>query len=342
MRPRKRRTGFTLIELLAVLGIISILIGLFLPAAQRAREAARRVRCQNNLRQIGLALHNYHQDYDSFPAALLNDHRRAPNYKGFHAPHARLLPYLDQRALFDALNFQVSTNPPDHPNVVLGDGSTAAEFNVLNETVWETGLAIFLCPSDSGAFRQTGNNYRGNTGVGPFGATMAETPDSGNGLFPELSTVSAARVPDGLSHTAAFSERVRGSNRAPQLDPSRDMFQSLPTGVGIRRADDSLLACRIAARASSGPAGSALMGRWWFWTGREHTLYNHTQTPNGRHPDCFHGMVTPAIGMSTARSQHPGGVHLLMGDGSVRFVEQSISQAVWRGLGTRNGGELVD
>ena len=340
MRRARSSAGFTLIELLAVLGVISILMGLLLPAVQQAREASRRARCQNNLRQIGLAIHNYHQDFDCFPVALLND-VRGSNYKGFHSPQVRMLPYFDGRTLYDAINFAIGTFPPDAPS----PKGMPASLRTLNRTVFETGVALFLCPSDAGAFEDSGNNYRGNTGVGPYGATMAETPDSGNGLFPELSQINAARVPDGLSHSAAFSERLRGSGAASGLDPDRDLFQSRP-GLRVRRADDSLLACRIAARTAPGAwlggAGYADSGRWWFWTGRERTLYNHTQTPNGRHPDCAHGIVVPAVGMIGARSEHPGGVNLLMGDGSLRFVQETISPTVWRGLGTRNGDELVD
>ena len=83
-------------------------------------------------------------------------------------------------------------------------------------------------------------------------------------------------------------------------------------------------------------------GSWWFWTGKECSLYNHTQAPNGHVPDCIHGSCVTSIAMSTARSFHPGGVNLLFGDGSVTFVREGLDQAIWRSLGTRNGGELVD
>lgn len=109
----------------------------------------------------------------------------------------------------------------------------------------------------------------------------------------------------------------------------------------ILSADDLLQGCLTAARPGATPTFS-LGGRWWFWLGRERTLYTHTQQPNGRVPDCLRIYMDPPYGMATARSWHLGGVNLLMGDGSTRFVTETIDLSVWRGLGTRNGGELVD
>ena len=109
----------------------------------------------------------------------------------------------------------------------------------------------------------------------------------------------------------------------------------------MNTADQLLIACAIAARPGNAP-GFVDSGRWWFWTGRERTLYNQAQVPNGSIPDCTYGGMTPMIDMATARSPHPGGVNVLMGDGSGRFVSDSIAQPVWRAFGTRNGGELVD
>ena len=199
-------------------------------------------------------------------------------------------------------------------------------------------MALFLCPSDGGAFADYGANYRGNTGVGPSFAPWAESPDSGNGLFPELGQITPAQVLDGMSHTIAISERVRGSGDANHLSPERDVYQR--TGVA-NSADELLRSCQIAGRPSN-TSGFASSGRWWFWSGRERTLYNHAQGPNGRIPDCSYGGIMPAIDMAGARSRHPGGVHALFGDGSGRFVGEGIALPVWRALGTRNGGELVD
>jgi prepilin-type processing-associated H-X9-DG protein len=243
----------------------------------------------------------------------------------------RLLPFLDQLNIYNAINFSLGTAPaPITPYEQAG--------NVVNLTARDTQIKIFLCPSDGGPFEGTGTNYRGNVGVGPANTTSIEFPDSNNGLFPELDFVRMSYVPDGLSHTAAFSERLRGSGRASAPSPERDFWAS--HGF-VSTADDQLKNCQIMARP--GATGTfAEAGQWWYWTGRERTLYTHAQAPNGRIPDCLALYVQTALGMATARSWHPGGVNVLMGDGSCRWFSSSINQTVWRGFGTRNGGELVD
>jgi prepilin-type N-terminal cleavage/methylation domain-containing protein/prepilin-type processing-associated H-X9-DG protein len=333
------RRGFTLIELMVVIGISSILVALFLPTVQSSREAARRVQCQSNLRQLGLAVHSYHAAHNCFPPAttvgkVLPDFTR---YGGFYSIHVRMLSDLDSPAIYNAINFQTGTWPVD--TYFVYPTALQLEINSVNATVLSSSVRTLLCPSDGGAFSETGTNYRGNTGVGPYFSQWAEVPDSGNGLFPEVGLVTASRVPDGLSHTIAISERLRGSG-GPRIDPERDIFRQVGE-VSAQTADQLLLACGIAARPSN-KDGFVYSGRWWFWTGRERTLYNHAQVPNGSVPDCTHGGVTPMTDMATARSWHPGGVNVLMGDGAGRFVPDSVAQEVWRGLGTRNGRELVD
>jgi prepilin-type processing-associated H-X9-DG protein len=260
---------------------------------------------------------------------------RSNFYDGYHSIHVRLLPHLDQNSLYNTINFSVGTYPPDTLNY-LPLSPQQLFSNSLNHTAYTTRIAAFICPSDPGV-RASACSYRGNTGIGNAFSTNAEHPDSGNGLFPEAVFVSLASVPDGLSHTAAFSERVCGSSVGSGGSLERDYF----TQPGfVITADDLIRACRIAARPDN--PRYKYGGRWWFWTGRERTLYNHAQVPNGSVPDCLQGQIMTAPGMASARSWHPGGVNVLMADGSVRFFLETISAPVWRSFGTRNGGELVD
>lgn len=253
-----------------------------------------------------------------------------------------MLAFLDQQTLFNAVNFSVGAYPDVWglsnttwpPKIGITDWDAV---RAINSTVRFSQVGIFLCPSDGGPFERTGTNYRGNAGVGPEYGASAEFPDSGNGLCTEIGLITPARIPDGLSHTAAFSERIRGSGGST-VNPTRDSFCLLNL---VLTADDLLLASRAAARASN-PTIYFDHGRYWFWIGRERTLYNHAQTPNGSIPDGMYPVVLTARGMATARSFHPGGVNVLMGDGSTRFVSDTIAQAVWRGFGSRNGSELVD
>lgn len=332
-----KRPGFTLIETMAVIGIISILIALLLPAVQSAREAARRLQCQNNLHQLGVATQAYIGVSQCFPPAVtqLTDIQ----YGGFFSIQVHLLPYLERAPVFDAINFAVGTWPLNALGAYPGSYMVNIS-NASNATLMNLQVSNFLCPSDGGAFAATGNNYRGNVGVGPDWGTLAEFPDSGNGLFPEVGPVWISQVPDGLSHTVLFSERLRGSGltKAGGLDPARDIYSN---AIPDYTADQLLKACRIASRPSN-RHGSTSSGEMWFWTGRNNTLFNHAQTPNGLIPDCAFGGSIPPTDMSTARSLHPGGVNAAMGDGSVRFYQETIASAVWRAFGTRNGGEVVD
>ncbi len=338
MRRPTRHRAFTLIEMVVVCGIVSLLIALLLPAAQSAREAARSARCAANLRQLGIAVEGYVGSAQCYPPNVLGRGGPGGDITHFSA-HARILPFLEEYAVYNAINFSSETYPDvwgpsawDFPPVQ----SIAISSNATNSTAQDAQISTFLCPSDGGPLVAKGVNYRGNVGVGPQYETTAEHPDSGNGLFIEQGITGPANAPDGLSHTAMFSERLRGSDGVV-ADPTRDSFN---LGALVLTADDLLLASRAAARPDN-PLFYTDHGIDWFWPGRERTLYNHAQAPNGPVPDGVSGVLT-ARGMATARSNHPGGVNVLMGDGSVRFVLEAIQQAVWRGLGTRNGRELVD
>jgi prepilin-type N-terminal cleavage/methylation domain-containing protein/prepilin-type processing-associated H-X9-DG protein len=332
------RSGFTLIELLVVVSIIGLLIALVLPAVQASREAARRAQCGNNLKQIGLALHNYEASNRSFPlnwrSPRVDPARGHPWYIGGRPYSAltRLLPYLEQQPLFASINFSVETYP------VFNDPS-AFPFP-QNLTAYATSVAVYLCPSDAASTpTRYGCNYRGNYGVGPFVSTSKETYDSGNGFYSFPGVLGSQSFPDGLAHTVAYSERLRGTGPGGGLVPARDFGEIMVMPSCITRDADTALACCRLASTKGFPA-YRLAGFTWFYGDFECTAYNHAQEPNGRIPDAITG--GPWVGVVTARSLHPGGVNSLMGDGSARFVKESIARKVWRGLGTRNGDELVE
>ena len=332
------RPGFTLIEALVVASIIGLLIALVLPAVQSAREAARRMQCENNLKQIGIALHSYEAANRSFPLNW-RDPRVDPvlGYPWYVAARpfsalTRLLPYLEQQALFASINFSVETFPSDDQS----------DFPFpQNLTAYATRLAVYLCPSD-GASSPThhGCNYRGNYGIGPGISTNQQTFDSGNGFYSFPGVLGTESFPDGLAHTVAFSERLRGTGQRGGLDAARDFGEILVMMYCVNRDADYALACCQLASTQGFPAHRNA-GFTWFFGDFECTAYNHAQEPNGRIPDAITGGVDPT-GIVTARSLHWGGVNSLMADGSVRFVKETVARKVWRGLGTRNGDELVE
>jgi prepilin-type N-terminal cleavage/methylation domain-containing protein/prepilin-type processing-associated H-X9-DG protein len=337
-RQPRERPGFTLIEVLVVCSVIGLLTALLLPAVQSSRESARRAQCINNLKQIGLALHNYQESNKSFPLNWRNPRvdpvRGHPWYIGGRPYSAltRLLPYLEQRALYASINFEVETFPSD-------DRSTFPF--PQNTTAYETRLAVFLCPSDgSSTPTRHGCNYRGNYGIGPSISPVWEHRDSGNGFYTFPGVLGPQSFPDGLSHTAAYSERLRGTGAAGSgVAPARDFGNLLVMpGCDTGDADHALSCCRLASTRNFPFNRTA--GFTWFYGDYGCTAYNHAQEPNGRIPDAISDPQGGAI--VTARSLHPGGVNTLMGDGSVRFIRESIERKVWRGLGTRNGDELVE
>jgi len=327
--------GATLIELLTVIAVISLVTALLLPAVQRAREAARRASCANNLRQIGLALHEYDGTYQCFPPAATHEMPwGGTTIERSYSPHTHLLPYLDQGELYNAINFNMDAWLPNQPNPLNGAGG-----NYANRTAYHTRIEAFMCPSDAGGIGEVAtNNYRANIGLLNETLQVPGRPDNGIGLFSTHQRIRARDVPDGLSHTAAFSERLRGSGQSVRFVPERDiaLFSDPDT---LRTVDDYVQACETIANPNA--AYFEYAGRFWFFASSLYTWYNHALVPNARTPDCAN-MGMGYWGVHTARSWHFGGVNLLLADGSVRFVSENIERDAWRALATRNRGEVVD
>ena len=365
-----RRKGFTLIELLVVIAIIGVLIALLLPAVQAAREAARRAQCTNNLKQIGLGMHNYHSTNNCFPmgganASGVND--GAPRSAwGCWSAHSFLLPYLEQNPTYNAANFSL---------VNLGGNEHGWQ---ANWTAGVTRISAFLCPSspeftgnypNGGIFptrRAPGNNYFASVGasMNVYGGDPWDwfNPDP-NGMFQVFGPVIGERdVLDGTSNTIAFSEWRIGDNNANRLSIPQDIINvgtTYPPGLGDGDARLNLplggaqfntwirstCAAGALSTVGNGDQNRSYMGQRWMQGQFASTLGNTLLAPNSNYPACsivkWGGDTDGSYGNFGMSSYHRGGANILMGDGSVRFLKDTTNQVVVWGLGTRDNGEVL-
>jgi prepilin-type N-terminal cleavage/methylation domain-containing protein/prepilin-type processing-associated H-X9-DG protein len=369
VRPAR---AFTLIELLVVIAIIAVLIALLLPAVQAAREAARRSQCTNNLKQLGLALHNYHSALNSFPpgGCVSANGIGTTNLWGAWSAQAMMLPYLEQQAVYNALNFTWETQSNSY-----GTG--------INITGITTKINSFLCPSSPtvpansgypsnpvGGFFLPGNNYFMSTGSSMMwrcdsGATFSGSPCIPNGLFCVGGKgYSIADITDGTANTIAAGEWRTGDFNDFQLSiqdfvgnqnysdwgaTSRDLispFANMPLG-----GSDVPIALNQCAQSWQSMTGGFGTNGQRSWNGRDwaiglysYTLGNLVVPPNSTYPYCEFWSTNSdwdAGGFIGLTSFHPGGANVMMADGSVRFLKSSIAWNTLWGLGSRAQGEVI-
>jgi prepilin-type N-terminal cleavage/methylation domain-containing protein/prepilin-type processing-associated H-X9-DG protein len=312
-----KRRGFSLIELLVVVAILAVLLALLLAAIQKVREAANRIRCTDHLRQIGLALHNYHNSLGVFPSG-------SPEQIGYLSPQVQLLPYLEQDAVHDIVDMH------------------KGPFDAANQPAAAVRVPIFLCPSEGqrGTVTYMGwTNYHANSGTWAYarGWDGVFGPNYTVSGVPPLLSVRLEDITDGTAHTAAFSEVVNGLyGIEPPPHRLADCFEfGAPPGKDVAAAQAAFLAKDW--QTAQIPWDGTWRYRGYPWT--EGTIwrgwYNHLLTPQSTcwRPNDWWLLVTPAT------SYHGAGVNVLFCDGSVRFVSSRIAADAWLAAGTRNGGE---
>lgn len=365
---RTNRRGFTLIELLVVIAIIGVLIALLLPAVQSAREAARRAQCTNNLKQIVLAYANYQSANGAYPPVQVDQIRPEDCTPAVAARtncqwqnqsiHCRLLPFLEQQAAFNSINWDLG----------MRWGPFTGNDNDLyvqpQQTVITTTINSFLCPSDGNpgvvevlSGRRIGaTNYAANmgmnrryTGWNPNGPNYVAANNWDGNI---IEVVDPSTYVDGTSNTVVFSEWVKGTGRDPNGSPADlGMVFSSPSGFGQEdflsvAQTDGPLAAYLAHSQACQTLGTqrnwSWKGEWWVLGHAGSTVYSHINTPNRRACNFGGGVDRRAMDtMIGASSRHPGGVNVGLADGSVRFVKDTINPFTWYAVATPDGGEVV-
>ncbi|HEY2155463.1 MAG TPA: DUF1559 domain-containing protein [Isosphaeraceae bacterium] len=358
MKLRNRR-AFTLIELLVVIAIIAVLIALLLPAVQAAREAARRAQCVNNMKQMGLAIHNYHSVNDVFPMGASSAIYTAAldyNVKQNLSLHAAILPFVEQVQIYNALNFSWGC-----------EDNTAILCYAINSTGTNAQIKVYVCPSDPNAGipdhngTSNTNNYYGCVGTTTTFSMIGSNAPYANlnvksinmpttGLFAFQASNSIATCIDGTSNTIAFAEAVVG-NQNLQAKQKRigltgvgglQQYEAFDISANPANALAALAVCATAWNAGNAPDDQR--GENWAHGCMCMTLFNTVGTPNfggDQWNYCSRIASGARSDINNADSYHSGGVNVAMADGSVRFVKDSVNLRTWMALGTKGNGEVI-
>lgn len=331
-----RRSGFTLIELLVVIAIIAVLVALLLPAVQQAREAARRSQCKNNLKQIGLALHNYHDTARCFPISIgWNQNNNANNgSQNAWSDKVYLLPALDRGAQYNMILTDTVNGFAYESNGWNGNG---------NITAMSQQIPVFNCPSQTYKIQNGRANHTYSINVGTQGRyngiTIREGRHNGFAAFvggggTNDVTVTVGDIIDGASNTVAYSEFVIDGTGTPFSQQVKTW-----TGDANTMTPAQLRVSCLANNVDDGRQGIRGASWAWAWVG-EGSAYAHVMLPN-ENPCYMTNNVSDWMGnnLQPPSSQHLGGVQVVMGDGSVKFINNSIDYTTWVAIGTRNGQE---
>ena len=334
----KKSAAFTLVELLVVITIIGILVALLLPAVQAAREAARRMQCSNNLKQLSLAMLNYEEQNNALPVFSNN-----------FAPKVFMMPFIEQQALYDQLevNLTVSDREPLRTAVAtvvptfVCPSDPEDVVHTYSSAAGGAGVRVFQTPLTA-----AGTNYaiNGSSGSGTSTSNIdvfVVTPGNGgpDGICYVDANLRVADIRDGLSNTVAFSETLRGPCDTPDASSLADA-QVYGCSISGSIMD-------IAAQCDNNDPSAALAARsgWngtrmaqWFMSNQEAgSIMKARFTPNSPVPD----LNFRRYWINAARSRHPGGVNCGYCDGSTHFITDSINQTVWHAMWTRDGGEII-